>query len=191
VNNQSIYSYANINKVFTQGFDVNVNYQLNKQFCINGGYQYLEAKDKDVIKKIKDQQVVKRDPVTFTSTYVSMKEYGGLFNRSKHTANLLLSYSNKKNDISSSVRVVYRGRYGYSDINGNAILDDSREYANGYALLNASVCKTFKQGFELQVGSDNILDHRDKDKLPNLYGRIYYINCNINLKQIFSYNKKQ
>jgi outer membrane receptor for ferrienterochelin and colicins len=190
VNNQSIFSYANINKVFTQGFDVSVNYQLNKQLSINGGYQYLEAKDKDILKKIKEQQLVKRDPVTYISSYVTHKEYGGLFNRSKHSANLQLSYNNKKNNFNSSVRAVYRGRFGYSDVNGNAILDDSREYVNGYLLLNASVGKTFKQGFEIQAGSDNILNHKDIARLPNLYGRTYFINCNINLKQLFSNNKK-
>ena len=190
VNNQSIFSYANINKVFTQGFDANVSYQLNHQFRINGGYQYLDAKDKDIIKKIKEQQLVKRDPVTYSSSYVTMKDYGGLFNRSKHTANLQLSYNNRKNSLSASIRAVYRGRFGYSDINGNAILDDNREYVNGYVLLNTSVCKTFKQGFEIQTGCDNILNHKDKIRLPNLCGRTYFINCNINLKQIFSYNKK-
>ncbi|MGG9961647.1 TonB-dependent receptor plug domain-containing protein [Ferruginibacter sp. SUN106] len=191
VNNQSIYSYQNINKVFTRGFDVNINQQLNKKFTISGGYQYLEAKDKDIVKKIQASQVVKRDPVTFVSTYVSMKDYGGLFNRSKHAANLQLVYNNHKNNFSSSIRAIYRGRYGYSDINGNNILDDSREYVSGYTLLNASVTKTFKCGFELQTGSDNILNHRDKDKLPNLYGRTYFVNCNINLNHILSYNKKQ
>jgi outer membrane receptor for ferrienterochelin and colicins len=191
VNNQSIFSYANINKVFTRGFDVNLSQQLNQQFNISGGYQYLEAKDKDIINKIKNQQLVKRDPVSFVSSYVNMNEYGGLFNRSKHAANLQLSYSNQKNNFSTSVRAVFRGRFGYSDINGNAVLDDAREYVNGYTLLNASISKTIAKGFELQTGSDNILNHKDKDKLPNLYGRTYFINCNINLNQIFSYNKKQ
>ena len=99
VNNQSIFSYANINKVFTQGFDITVNQQLGKQFYISGGYQYLLAKDKDVVEQIKNGSLVKRDPVTFISSYVTMKEYGGLFNRSKHTANLQLAYNNIKNNF--------------------------------------------------------------------------------------------
>jgi outer membrane receptor for ferrienterochelin and colicins len=185
INSQSIFSYQNINKVFTQGFDVNISRQLSKQFTLSGGYQYLQAKDKDVVQKIKDQQVVKRDPVTFVSAYVSQKEYGGLFNRSKHAANAQIVYSNKKNNFGASVRAVYRGRFGFSDVNGNAILDDSREYVKGYTLLNASISKTFRQGFELQAGSDNILSHQDKDKMPNLFGRTYFINCNINLQKIF------
>lgn len=191
VNNQAIFSYANINKVFTQGFDVTVNQQLNKQFYISCGYQYLLAKDKDVVDQIKNSKLVKRDPVTFISSYVSMREYGGLFNRSKHTANLQLAYNNSANNYSASIRAVYRGRFGYSDLNGNAILDDDREYVKGYTLLNASATKNFKAGFDIQAGSDNILNHKDINKLPNLYGRTYFINCNINLTQLFSYNKKQ
>lgn len=191
VNNQAIYSYANINKVFTKGFDINVNQQLGKQFTVCSGYQYLLAKDKDIVEQIKSGKLVKRDPVTFVSSYVTMNEYGGLFNRSKHTANLQLAYNNIKNNFSASIRAVYRGRFGYSDLNGNAVLDDEREYVKGYTLINASVSKTFTKGFEIQTGSDNILNHRDINKLPNLYGRTYFINCNINLQQLFSYNKKQ
>jgi outer membrane receptor for ferrienterochelin and colicins len=115
-----------------------------------------------------------------------MKDYGGLFNRSKHVANLQLTEHDKKNGLTSSIRAVYRGRFGYSDLNGNAILDDDREYVNGYLLVNASVSKTFKKGIEAQLGSDNILNHRDKDKLPNLYGRTYFINFSINLHQLLS-----
>ncbi len=191
VNNQSIFSYANINKVFTQGFDVTVNQQLGKQFTISSGYQYLAAKDKDVVDQIKNTRLIKRDPATFVSSYVTMKEYGGLFNRSRHTANLQAAYNSIKNNFSASIRAVYRGRFGYSDLNGNAILDDDREYVKGYTLLNASVSKTLAKGLEVQAGSDNLLNHRDINKLPNLYGRTYFINCNINLQQLFVNNKKQ
>jgi outer membrane receptor for ferrienterochelin and colicins len=190
INNQSIFSYVNINKVFTQGFDANISHRVNRRVSINGGYQYLVAKDKDIVSKIKSNQLVKRDPVTFISTYVLMKDYGGLFNRSKHTANLQLAYNNLKNSFTANARAVYRGRFGYSDLNGNAILDDDREYIAGYALVNASVSKVFKRGFELQTGSDNILNHTDSNKLPGLSGRTYFINCNINVDQLFSYHKK-
>jgi outer membrane receptor for ferrienterochelin and colicins len=190
VNGQSIFSYTNISKVFTMGFDIMLNQQIGKRISINSGYQYLLAKDKEVVEKIKNQQLVKRDPITFVSSYVSLKEYGGLFNRSKHTANLQLAYSNKKNSFTSSIRAVYRGRFGYSDVNGNAILDDEREYINGYVLLNASLTKNFKCGVELQTGSDNILHYRNKDKQPGIYGRTFFVNCNINLTQFSSHNKK-
>ena len=188
-NNQSIYSYVNVNRVFTQGFECSISQKILDLFTINAGYQYLEAKDKDVIERIKENKIVKRDPVTFASTYVSSSEYGGLFNRSKHSANLQLMYSNKQHWLNGSIRAVYRGRFGYSDINGDNILDDDREYVKGYILLNSSISIAFKNGLQLQTGSDNILNHLDKDKLPNLSGRTFFINCNFNLQKIFSKNK--
>ena len=185
-NGQAIFSYVNINKVFTQGFDVNINHNISRNFSINAGYQYLDAKDKDALKKIKQGTVVKRDPVTYASSYVTKSEYGGLFNRSKHTANLQLFYSSNEKGWGANIRANYRGRYGYSDINGDNILDDDREYVKGYVLLNAAVSKSFKKGFEIQVGAENLLNHKDKDKLPNLPGITYLVNCNFNIQQIFS-----
>ncbi|MEP7255549.1 MAG: TonB-dependent receptor [Ferruginibacter sp.] len=185
-NSQAIFSYINVNKVYTQGFDVNISHPFNTYFSINAGYQYLEAKDKEVLKRIKNDKVVKRDPVSYVSSYVTRSEYGGLFNRSKHTANLQFFYTNEVKGWAANIRVNYRGRYGYSDINGDNILDDDREYVKGYVLLNAALSKSFKKGFELQVGAENLLNHKDKDKLPNLPGTTYLINCNFNLQQIFS-----
>ncbi len=189
-NGQAIFSYVNVNKVFTQGFDVNINQILTQHFSLNAGYQYLKAKDKDVVRRIKNNEVVKRDPVTYISTYVSTKDYGGLFNRSKHTANLQLFYSSINKTWNANIRANYRGRYGYSDINGDNILDDSREYVAGYVLLNAAISKSFKQGFELQLGAENLLNHKDKDRLPNLPGITYLVNCNFNIQKIFSNNNK-
>jgi len=185
-NGQAIYSYVNINVVFTQGYDVNISHTFSKQFSLNAGYQYLDAKDKDVLKRIKNAEIIKRDPVTYISSYVTRSEYGGLFNRSKHTANLQFFYTQKANGWAANARATYRGRYGFSDINGNNILDDQREYVKGYVLLNAAVSKSFKRGFELQVGAENLLNHTDKDRLPNLPGVTYLVNCNFNIQQIFS-----
>ncbi|HMC99518.1 MAG TPA: TonB-dependent receptor, partial [Ferruginibacter sp.] len=167
-NNQSIYSYVNVNRVFTQGVDMNLSQKIWPYLTVDAGYQYLDAKDKDVVDQIKDGKVVKRDPVTYASSYVKSKEYGGLFNRSKHSANLQLLYSNKQHWFNARLSAVYRGRFGYSDINGDNILDDDREYVKGYVLLNSSVSMAFRNGVRIQTGSENILDHTDKDKLPNL-----------------------
>ncbi len=190
-NGQAIYSYVNLNTVFTQGFDVNINHTLSNSFSINAGYQYLDAKDKDVLKRIKNAQIVKRDPVTYNSSWVTKAEYGGLFNRSKHTANLQFFYTGKEKGWGANVRANYRGRYGYSDINSDNILDDAREYVKGYVLLNGTISKSFKKGFEIQAGAENLLNHKDKDRLPNLFGTTYLVNCNFNLQQLFSKQKQK
>ncbi len=185
-NGQAIFSYVNINKVFTQGFDMNISHAINKNFNMVAGYQYLDAKDKDVLEKIKNAQIVKRDPVTFISSYVTKTEYGGLFNRSKHTANLQLFYTTKETGWGANIRANYRGRFGFSDINGDNILDDDQEYVKGYALINAAISKSFKKGFEVQIGAENLLNHKDRDRLPNLPGITYLININMNMQQLFS-----
>ncbi|MGG9970444.1 TonB-dependent receptor plug domain-containing protein [Ferruginibacter sp. SUN002] len=189
-NGQSIFCYQNISKVFTQGLDINIQHNINETWTFNAGYQYLDAKDKDAVKNIKNRKVIQRDPVTYISTYTTMSQYGGLFNRSKHSANIQVIYTDKKTNISGSIRATYRGRFGYADINGSQILDDDREYVKGYTMLNLSINKTFVKGFELQIGSDNILNHTDRVKMPNLFGRTYFVNCNINLKQLLK-NKTQ
>jgi outer membrane receptor for ferrienterochelin and colicins len=182
-NNQSIYSYVNVNRVYTQGFELSLSQKCLQVFTINAGYQYLDAKDKDVITRLRDNQIVKRDPVTFQSTNVTSKEYGGLFNRSRHTANLQLSFSNKHHWLNGSIRAVYRGRFGYTDVNGDNILDDDREYVNGYVLLNSSIGIRFRNGIGIQTGSENILNHMDRDKLPNLSGRTFFVNCSFNFEK--------
>ena len=190
-NNQSIYSYVNVNKVFTQGASVSFSQKIFSFLTADAGYQYLDAKDKDVLQRIKDGTVIKRDPVTFVSDNVTAKEYGGLFNRSKHSANLQLIYFNKQHWLNARASAVYRGRFGYSDINGDNILDDDREYVKGYLLLNGSISVAFRNGFRIQTGSENILDHEDKDKLPNLSGRTFFVNCSVDLQKILSKNKNQ
>lgn len=187
-NSQNIYSYENINSVFTQGFTVGIDQKFGNTFTVNAGYQYLDAKDKDVLEKLRGNKIIKRDPVTYNSSYVTTGEYGGLFNRSKHTANLQFAYTNKKQGVNCSIRANYHGRFGYSDINGDNILDDDREYVKGYVLLNSTVGITLRNGLEFQTGCENILNHMDKDKLPNLSGRIYFVNCNIDLAKIFNKN---
>ena len=120
---------------------------------------------------------------------MSACENGGLVNRSKHTANLQLAYANRQHWLNVNIRANYRGRFGYSDINGDNILDDDREYVKGYVLLNSTVSVACRNGLEFQTGAENILNHKDKDRLPNLSGRIYFVNCNIDLQKISHKNK--
>lgn len=184
-NGQAIFSYINVAKVYTQGLDINLSQYLSRDFEISGGYQLLVAKDKDVVDKIKKGEIYKRDPQPpYTTAVVSRNDYVGLFNRSKNTANLQLNYMNKKQLYGVSVRSNYRGRFGFSDVNGNNILDDDREFASGYVMLNATLSKTLIHGIDIQVGSENILNYTDKLTMPGMSGRTYFINCNFKLENL-------
>ena len=56
-NGQSVFSYQNFNKVFTQGIETELSVSFLNNFTLAGGYQYLEAKDKDVLDRIKAGQL--------------------------------------------------------------------------------------------------------------------------------------
>ena len=127
----------------------------------------------------------RRDPVTNETTLVTKGEYKGLFNRSKHSANMSLRYSNNKYNTSAFLTAKYRGRFGYNGDNfqnGNAILDDDREFVNGFALLNATISKKVGSKLEVQGGVENILNYTNKLQMPGQYGRSIFIHCNLKLE---------
>ncbi|MEO6819849.1 MAG: TonB-dependent receptor [Ginsengibacter sp.] len=181
-NNQAIYSYKNLNAVYTEGLEANFSHSFNKNFAAFGGYQFLIAKDKEVVREIKEGKMYKRDPVTYVTKLVTADEYKGLYNRSRNTANLRLQYNNILYNGSAFITAKYRGKYGFSGLNGftdgNAILDDDREFVKGFMLVNATFSKQINKNFEAQAGAENILNYTNKLQMPNLYGRTFFINVN-------------
>ncbi|MDQ2719320.1 MAG: TonB-dependent receptor [Bacteroidota bacterium] len=184
-NNQAIYSYINLNKVFTEGMEASFSYIFNKNFTLSGGYQYLVAKDKEVLAQIKEGKLYKRDPITNVTTLVTKSDYKGLYNRSRNTANLRLQYNNILYRSSVFITAKYRGRYGFSGLNnfsdGNNVLDDDREFVKSFQLLNATITKQIASRWQLQAGVENLLNYTNKLVMPNIFGRIYFINCNYKL----------
>ncbi len=155
-NQGAIYSYFNRNQVFTQGIEASTYLKLPFNLELSAGYQYLDAKDAEVWNKIKEGKFYYRDPATNLDHKVKKESYGGLYNRSRHAGNIKLAYNNRQYDFDIAVRGVYRSRFGSgADINGNAILDDDREYADGYTLWNVSARKFFEH-ITVEGGINNI-----------------------------------
>jgi outer membrane receptor for ferrienterochelin and colicins len=174
-NGQSVFSYFNLNKVYTQGVETDVTYQLWKPLQVGGGFQYLEAYDQDVLNQIKAGKVFTKDSETNLTRLLKRSDYGGLFGRSKYTYNIRLNYNEEKTGINTSVRAIYRGRYGYKDSDGNGIVNRDDEYTNGYMLINASVSKLFmNNALRLQLTAQNLFNHKDPQVILNLPGRLIY-----------------
>ena len=187
-NNGSIYSYHNINRIYTQGAEVELKYNLSKKINLSGGYQYLEAKDKEVLNDINENHLYKRDPLTYVTTLVKKSDYFGLANRSKHSFNTKISWNDEKSGMNIFLRVVFRGKYGYSDINGNGIIDDDREMVKGYWLANFTVEKKLGKKFSLQAGVNNIFNYTNAMQMPNIAGRLYFVNFNYSINHLFNKN---
>ncbi|WP_329806998.1 TonB-dependent receptor plug domain-containing protein [Flavobacterium facile] len=173
-NGQNIFSYTNIGSVSTQGLELNSLVKITKNIEISGGYQYLIAKDNDVIQDIKDKKVFAREPITSQSFELKQSDYFGLFNRSKHTANFkyFLKIPNWK--LYHNIRATYRSKYGLFDTNNNAILDNYDAFAKEYVIFDTSITKKIKKKFEVQIGIDNILNFTDTQNASNYAGRVTY-----------------
>lgn len=184
-NNNNIYSYYNINKIFTEGIELNFKYNFSKNFYISTGYQYLNAKDKQVLQQISDGKIFKRDPITYQTTLVTKQNYFGLANKSKHSVNAKLLWKSINEKNTAYIRFVYKGKFGFTDVNGNNIIDDEREMVPGFWLTNIAITKKIHHNWDAQIGVENLFNYTNVQQLPNYSGRIFFINLNYSFNQNF------
>lgn len=180
-NGQAVFSYRNVTRAYTQGVELDQALRLPQGFTLSTGYQYLIAKDKAVADKLKAGQVFRRDPATLQTELVRPADYGGLFNRSRHSWNAKLFYESQPHGLTASVRAIYRGRYGFADTNANAILDADNEYVRGYLLLNVAASKTLGPWLSVQAGVDNLTNYTDPAYISTLAGRLLYASLSLDL----------
>ena len=181
-NGQSVFSYLNLNKIFTQGIEVNAVYYLRNNLEIGAGYQFLEAYDKDVLSRLDKGELFRRDPATGITERVARADYAGLSNRSKHMGNVKISYSGFRRGFNISLRGIFRGRYGFGDYNGNTIVDIPEEYVKGYTVLNLALSKQLLNNkLTLRLEVENLLDYTDAAHIPTLPGRLFYAGLNFNI----------
>ncbi len=166
---QNVFSYTNISKIFTYGLEYNSTYNFSKEFTVSLGYQYLIAKDKFVIDDFDNHKFVR--PPGSGTIEISKSDYFGLFNRSKHTANIKFLYSIPTIKTDINLRVFYRSKYGMFDTNGNQVLDQYDRFVNDYVQANLSVSKQIQEKLMLQAGANNLLDYTNPNQINNLAGR--------------------
>jgi outer membrane receptor for ferrienterochelin and colicins len=181
-NGQDVFSYFNLNRVYTQGVEAELALKLPAGFHVSAGYQFLQAIDQDVLDEIRAGKIGYNVGTVLNPIFVPTTEsqYGGLWGRSKHTLTLKLFYENASLGLDGSIRGVLRSRYGFQDMNGNGILDADNEYAPGYAIWNAAVSKKLFTRFTLQTGIDNAFNYIDAVHTPFIAGRRFYAGLTFN-----------
>ena len=184
-NGSGVYSYYNVNEAFTQGLELNTSWRVSTNFKISGGYQLLFAKDKAAIKVFENGEAYASTPGS-PSFALDEKDYFGLFNRSKHMANLKVFYTLEKHKINTNIRATYRSKYGLFDTNSNSYLDRYDNFVDAYTIWNWAINKTFYKNFEVGFGIDNIFNFTDTPEsandalfIGNIPGRIIYTKLNI------------
>jgi outer membrane receptor for ferrienterochelin and colicins len=186
-NGSGVYSYYNVNEAYTQGLEFNSTWKATNQLKISGGYQLLFAKDKAVEDIFKDGQAFASFPGSPTFQ-LKENDYFGLFNRSRHMANLKVYYAFDKLNLNTNLRGTYRSKYGLFDTNSNSYLDKYDDFVEAYTIWNWAINKTFKKNYEIGFGIDNIFDFTDTPEsanddvfIGNIPGRIIYAKMNIKL----------
>ncbi|AZJ36329.1 TonB-dependent siderophore receptor [Tenacibaculum singaporense] len=177
------FSYRNIDEVYTQGIEVDANYKINNNFRILGGYQFLDTGDKNQEEKIKSGTIFFRKTPASPAQRMTLSNYYGLPNRSKHMGNLKLFYENFQYDFSANIRAVYRSKYALFDTNDSqGIIDEFDDFVSDNIQINMAVDKTLFKLMNVQIGVDNLFDERgleNKDSFTNndsvlRLGRTYY-----------------
>ena len=178
-NGGQIYSYFNLKRALTQGIELGAQQKIGKWLQLNAGYQYLYTADKDVLESIKKGEVFQRSLTSGQAYRMNLSDYGGLTNRSRHTANLKFNAENDKGYF-STVRFIYRSRWGTSDLDGNGLINRSDEYAKGYLQVNASMGLPLGSHWKVMAGVDNIFNYKDILFLPGNPGRSAYLDIQFN-----------
>ncbi|MFC0078231.1 TonB-dependent receptor domain-containing protein [Flavobacterium procerum] len=166
-NGQQIWSYLNIAKAYTTGAELNIKWSAAKAITISAGYQLLYAIDRGVLDSIRNNTGLYGmvyDKEINRTRRSTVKDYFGMTNRSRHMANIKISYNHEKTGISGAFRVNYRSKYGFMEDNrANNFLDPWDTYVNSFFLLNLSIQKTFyNKHLQLQLTADNLMDYRDQ-----------------------------
>ena len=184
INGSGVYSYYNVNKAFTQGLEFNTTWRTSNNLRISGGYQLLFAKEKEAIELFKNGQAFASTPGS-PSFQLNENDYFGLYNRSKHMANLKIFYNFSKHNLTTNLRANYRSKYGLFDTNSNGYLDTYDDFVGAYTLWNWAINKTFYNNYEIGFGIDNIFDFTDTPEyendsvfIGNIPGRIIYAKLN-------------
>lgn len=173
-NGQNVFSYFNIDQIFTYGLELNSTYNFSNDFNFSVGYQYLIAKDRSVVEAIENGSVYARDPVTLESFQIKTTDYFGLLNRSKNTANVKFYYTVPKIKTDFNLQIFYKSKYGLWDTNSNQILDKYDDFVDGYATANVSFSKQIKEKFSLQLGVNNLFDFTNPQEISTVSGRQIY-----------------
>lgn len=173
-NNAQVFTYFNLNRVFTSGIETEWKRNF-KKVKLGAGYTFLMTGDYAVLSEIR-----KGNLYTLNAEGQVRKmrflDYGGLNNRSKHVFNVFINHPFQIKNFGAweqHLNVRYNGRYGFRDVNGNLVLDDSREYVKGYFLVNWNLQKPIKKVGNFTLGIDNVLDAQ-RTEIPSLFPRTFF-----------------
>ncbi|MCS6807195.1 MAG: TonB-dependent receptor [Bacteroidota bacterium] len=200
--NRDIYSYRNVARAFTQGVEATLRnvVQLSaiESLTTSLGYQYLEAKDIEVLEAIRQGTAGSINPSTGEFLPLSFSNYRGLWFRPPHSAAIRIQYDNEVLGISANIRAQYVGVMGDEGLDRNGyvignpprrVWDSTVESIPDYWNINLAASKTLRFDnitrplgislLRITLGANNILDAINLRSLPSIVGRQLFANLSV------------
>ncbi|MEM6335435.1 MAG: TonB-dependent receptor [Bacteroidota bacterium] len=183
-NGSFVFGYFNIAELYTRGIETEVTATPMSGLTAAVGYQFLQARDRDIVRQLEDGLIFGRD-LNGRDSQLSLSDYGGLFGRSPHSATMRLTYQPARQDLTISLRGRWRSRYGYRDLDGNAFANRDDEFVPAYALFDMTASKRFRlagsTSLDVQAGVDNIFDITRPTLVPSMPGRRLFAGLRVSL----------
>ena len=181
-NGSFVFGYFNLNRIYTRGANLELNATPRSWAHISIGYQYLQARDRDVVDAIRDGRVFGR-LLSGREYQLSLSDYAGLPGRSPHSGTIRTTFSNAKLRATWSIRGLWRSQYGYRDLDGNAIANLDEELVPGYMLWHTTATKSWPIGetrsLTAQLGVNNLFDVTKPNLIPSLAGRTLFTSLQV------------
>ena len=172
-NGQSVFTYLNRKEVFTRGVEARITLRPAPRLRLQLGYDYLEAKDRQVLEQLRDGDIYRREDGR--DVQVAPSEYAGLPGRAPHSGTAQLRYRYAPLGVTAHVQGTLRGRAAYADLDGNGIVDADREYLEARTLWDATLSKTFRDDYTLRVGGENLLGYTNPRRVPSIPGQEWFV----------------
>jgi len=183
-NGSFVYSYFNLNRVYTRGINLELSTSPLQWLKFSSGYQFLQARDRDVVDAINEGRVFGRT-LNNRDYVISLTDYEGLLGRSPHSGTIRTVFTSPKQSISADIRGIWRSRYGYRDIDGNTIANLDEEFVPGYIVWNSTITKNWsirsRRTLTAQFGIRNLFDVTKPSLIPSLPGRTFYTSLQLSL----------
>ena len=171
-NGQSVFTYVNRNEIYTRGVEARLTLRPTSALRMQFGYDYLEAKDRQVLDELEAGDVYRRE--NGRDVQVAPSEYAGLPGRAAHSGTVQLRYTVQPLGLVANVQGTLRGRAGYADLDGNGIIDADREYLEARTRWDVTVSKTLLDDYILRLGGENLFDYTNPRRVPSIPGRTWF-----------------
>ncbi|NGM66755.1 TonB-dependent receptor [Sphingobacterium sp. SGR-19] len=171
-----IFTYRNLPRAANKGFELSLGYRPLENLNLSVGYQYLIAKDLSVLDSIRAgnypyNQMI-NNSITGESRPVTIGDYWGIEDRSRHMVNLKATYEYQPWNMTFNLRANIRGRYPFQEINGNQFIDEYDAFVPDHTLLNLTMeKKLWKNKLTLRLIADNLLGFTHR-YMPGQPGRV-------------------